>query len=103
MPQYEDLTRRAMVAGAHADLLQTESRRIVGLAQVLRDAHAGRVLLLRCAWCDRFRVDEEWLHLEAIGKGQQQITSSLRARATHGICSDCFRREQWAAERGRRS
>jgi hypothetical protein len=92
VPEHEDLVRRALGAGKTAALRRSDSRRIIGFAQVLRDARAGRVFLVRCAWCDRFEVEGEWLHLHAIGRGQQQIASSLRDRVTHGICPDCIRR-----------
>jgi hypothetical protein len=101
VPQYEDLVRRAVAAGRRARSLRTESRRISELAQTLRDANEGRVVLVRCAWCERLQVGEEWLRLEAIGGGQQWIASSLRDQATHGICPRCYEREQSAAERAR--
>jgi hypothetical protein len=93
MPLFEDLVRRAVEAGERAGMLHRESARIRDLAQILRDAHAGRVSIRRCAWCDRFEVAGEWLHLDAIGSGQVQIRQSLLDRATHGICRDCFERE----------
>jgi hypothetical protein len=66
---------------------------MAALAQLLRDAHAGRVLLRRCAWCGRFDIGGEWLRLDAVGAGQHSITSSLLDRATHGICPQCLERE----------
>lgn len=101
MPQYEDLARRAVLAGERAEALQADARHIWGLAQILRDAHAGHVCLIRCAWCDRYKVEGDWLHLTAIGTGQQQIASSLRRRATHGMCPSCFKREQALARASR--
>jgi hypothetical protein len=93
VPLYEDLVRRAVAAQERAASTNADSQRIRDLAATLRDAQAGRTLLRRCAWCDRFQVGDAWLHLEAIGGGQQQITASLRERATHGICPDCFARQ----------
>ena len=101
MPQYDDLVRRAVLAGQHSETLQAQSRHICALAQALRDARSGRVLLTRCAWCGRLKVEEEWLHLTAIGEGQQQIASSLCRHATHGICPSCLNRELEAANRRR--
>lgn len=63
------------------------------LAAELREAHAGRRLIRRCAWCERFEIGGRWLHLDAIGSGQQRITSTLLDRAAHGIWPVCFARQ----------
>ncbi len=99
MPEYEALVRRAMAARNEAESLQAKSRRISALARALREADAGRGILVRCAWCDRFKIDNEWLPLTAIGAGQQRIATSLRAQASHGICPDCLSRELEEAAR----
>jgi hypothetical protein len=101
LPEYEQLVRRSVAAVEHAQSLTLDARRIHALAQVLRDAAAGNALLLRCAWCGRFNIGDEWLHLHAVGRGQQSIATSLRDKATHGICPDCLEREQDAADRAR--
>jgi hypothetical protein len=93
VPLYDDLVRRAMEAEQEAKRIRRDSMRVEALAQILRDALAGKVSIRRCAWCERFDVGGEWLHLDAIGDGQQQIAASLLARATHGICPHCFDRE----------
>jgi len=93
MPLYEDLVQRAVEAHVRAGRLRRDSRLIRELAQILRDADNGEVTIRRCSWCDRYQVGGEWLHLEAIGAGQQRIRSSLLERATHGICDDCFESE----------
>jgi hypothetical protein len=93
VPLYEDLIRRAMEARDRAESLHRDAGRVRDLAQILRDAHQGHVSIRRCAWCDRFEVGGEWLHLEAIGAGQTRIASSLLERASHGICDECFERE----------
>jgi hypothetical protein len=98
MPEYTDLVRRSLAAREQSTSLQIDSRRISALAQILRDAQAGDVLILHCAWCDRLKVGDEWLHLEAIGRGQQRIAASVRDQATHGICPNCFEQVQTAAE-----
>ena len=90
MPQYENLARRALEAKTRSDEIRLDSERIVSLAQMLRQAALGQISIVRCAWCDRLKIGEEWLHLEAIGSGQQQINSSLMERASHGICPRCF-------------
>jgi predicted RNA-binding Zn-ribbon protein involved in translation (DUF1610 family) len=90
MPLYEDLVRRAVAAGARSASLHRDSRLIQGLAQTLREAHQGEVVIRRCSWCGRLDVRGEWLHLEAIGDGQHRIATSLMERATNGICPDCL-------------
>lgn len=94
MPQYEDLVRRALEAQVRAGEICLDSERIRLLAEILRRARLGVVSIVRRAWCERIRVGEEWLHLEAIGSGQQLIRSSLLARASHGICPDCFAEQE---------
>jgi hypothetical protein len=79
-----------MQAHEEAVGLQRDARQLVQLAQTMREATAGDVLLLRCAWCDAFQFGSEWLRFEAIGHGQHRITSELRAKSSHGICPDCF-------------
>jgi hypothetical protein len=102
VPRYLDLLQRAVEARDRAAGLHTDARRIAALAQLLREANAGHVLLRRCAWCDRFEIGSEWLALDAVGSGEQHLTSSLRDQATHGICPECFDRVQAAAERTRK-
>ena len=94
MPQYEDLVRRALAAQRRSDEICRDAERIQSLAQILRQATHGRVPIVRCAWCGRVKVGEEWLHLEAVGSGQQQIRGSLMAQASHGICTDCFAEQE---------
>lgn len=88
---YEDLARRASEAKARAEGLQLDAQRMVDLSAKMRAARAGEVAIIRCAWCDRFKVGREWLLLEAIGGGQQHIRASLLRGASHGICPDCYR------------
>lgn len=94
MPQYEALVRRALEAQARSGEIRLDAERIRSLAQILREAAHGAVSIIRCAWCGRLKVGEEWLHLETIGSGQQQISSSLIARASHGICPECFAEQE---------
>lgn len=90
MASYEDLGRRALRANADAEALEAESRRVRDFSRILRAARVGRVILCRCAWCDRFKIGDEWLHLDEVGRGGQRIRESLRRRVSHGICPDCF-------------
>jgi hypothetical protein len=103
---YEDLVKRALAAQERARSLQFESERVRRLSRIVREAHAGQLLLLHCAWCGRLEVGDEWLRLDAIGNGQTRIAEGIVRHSTHGICPDCFervsreRREQHLAVRG---
>lgn len=103
MPLYEDLVRRALEAKQQAKGLQPATRRLVALSQILRDARAGKAMVVRCAWCDGFQLGYEWLHLEAIEPGQQLITEEVRAKASHGICPSCLEAVTQRAEEQRRA
>jgi hypothetical protein len=97
MPLYEELIRRTLAARETAEAVRDDSRRVRGLAQLLRDAQSGEALLTRCAWCEKLKLGEEWLRLEAVGSGSMTIMESLIRKASHGICPDCFRRVDQAA------
>ncbi len=99
MSLYEDLARRVIEAQSEAAGLRRDTTRIEALAQILRDAEAGMISIRRCAWCDRFDIGGEWLHVDAIGEGHQPIADRLLDRATHGICPDCFDAEERKASR----
>jgi hypothetical protein len=58
-------------------------------------------MIVRCAWCESVQLGDEWLHLDAIGSGQQRITREIRAHASHGICPTCLDAEMQAADRRR--
>ena len=90
LPEYEELARRHVAADRRARSLIRETERIRALAETLREAQAGTILLVRCAWCDRIQVGEEWLQLETVGTGRQRVSESIRDKATHGICPACF-------------
>jgi predicted RNA-binding Zn-ribbon protein involved in translation (DUF1610 family) len=90
MPLYEAFVRQAIEARDQALVAVRDSRRIVALSQVVRDAHAGRTMIVRCASCDSLQIGDEWLNLQAIGTGQQRIAAEIRANASHGICPTCF-------------
>lgn len=101
MPEYDDLVERALAAQERAQVLTVDAARVSKLAQLLREARAGGTMLLRCAWCGRLEVGEEWLQLEGIGTGQTRITEELVRRSTHGICPECFERVSGDAEASR--
>lgn len=97
MPLYEDLVRRALEARAYSEDAVVEARRLSTLSQLLRDARAGSVMIVRCAWCDSIQLGDEWLHLDAIGSGQRLITEDVRAHASHGICPTCLATQMQAS------
>jgi hypothetical protein len=103
MPLFEELVRRALAARERAEAAQKDSRRVRKLAQLLREAHAGKTLLIHCAWCGRLHVGEEWLDLgadreEGVEIEGPKIADSLIRRSSHGICPDCFARVSTEAE-----
>lgn len=91
---YEDLARRLRDASKRSERLHLEAERLVDLSARIRSARRGEVSIVRCAWCERFKLGEEWLPLEAIGQGQQHVEAVLLGQATHGICPGCFRELQ---------
>ena len=102
---YEDLVTRALGAQGRARALSVDAARVTELARVLREARGGEKLLLRCAWCGKLQIGDEWLRLEAIGSGQMRIAEELVRRSTHGICPECYDRvsREAAAERANRA
>jgi hypothetical protein len=90
VPSDDDLVRRASGAKGHAEELAADARRVLDFARILRAARHGEVSICRCAWCGRFKIGEEWLHLDDVGHGRQHIRASLMRRASHGICPHCF-------------
>jgi hypothetical protein len=98
MPLFEELVRRTLAARGRAEVAQKDPRRVRTLAQLLREANAGKTLLVHCAWCGRLQVGKEWLELAADGEGSPEIASSLIRKSSHGICPDCFARVTADAE-----
>ena len=105
MGLYEDLVTRALGAQERARALSVDAARVTELARVLREVRGGGNLLLRCAWCGKLQIGDEWLLLEAIGSGQMRIAEELVRRSTHGICPECYERvsREAADERTHRS
>lgn len=93
MPEFTALIERAVRAAERSDTLAAESARIISLSRQLRSAWAGDALLVRCAWCNRFKSGEEWLFLDAVGTREQQIAHRLLLNASHGICPACFEKQ----------
>jgi hypothetical protein len=74
------LLRRAEEAVEAAERTRTRSEVVVAISVSPR----GTDMTARCAWCGRYRFDDEWGVLE-----QMRPTPEL-AGVTHGICEDCF-------------
>jgi len=45
-------------------------------------------LLVRCAWCKRIKIDDEWVEVAEVLAMRQ--THLAPERHSHGICPDCF-------------
>lgn len=93
MPEFAALVERALKAKERSDALGVDAERLRSLTRLLRAAWAGDQLLLRCAWCKRFKLGEEWLYLDAVGRREQQIAHRLLLNASHGICPRCLENE----------
>jgi hypothetical protein len=48
-----------------------------------------------CSWCRRINYQDEWMPLE------QFMQMSFDTPTTHGICKDCLRQQEAAAEKAR--
>jgi hypothetical protein len=57
-------------------------------ASLKRAPSAERALVTRCAWCERYLIDAEWVTVDAPWPG----------RLTHGICPDCAERLKEAGQ-----
>lgn len=93
MPEFAALIERAVLAAERSDSLAVDSTRLRSLSRQLRSAWAGEALLVRCAWCKRFKIGQEWLHLDAVGTREHQIANRLLLNASHGICPACFEKQ----------
>ena len=58
MPLFEELVRRTLATRGRAETAQKDPLRVRKLAQLLREANAGKTLLLHCAWCGRLTSSE---------------------------------------------
>ena len=45
-------------------------------------------VLVRCAWCERIKVDDEWVDVAEVRA--MRLRPEPPAYHTHGICPDCF-------------
>lgn len=59
------------------------SQMLAGMRRVLGDE---RLLVRRCAWCERFSLGEGWMSQDEL---PQFVTRRAVDGATHTICPDC--------------
>ena len=52
-------------------------------------AERGGDLVEMCGWCDRFRVDSEWVEIEQAAARLELFRRSAPPSISHGICSNC--------------
>jgi hypothetical protein len=77
------LTRRARAARIRLRITVEHSRTLVSAR---RGAYNEERMVTRCAWCERFCLDDEWASPPDAGLW----SGFLAARTTHGICPDCL-------------
>ena len=54
----------------------------------LNESPSANAVLVRCAWCERIKVDDEWV--DAAEVQAMRLTPETPGYHTHGICPDCF-------------
>jgi hypothetical protein len=93
----EELLERARAAHADAQRQNEVARLLVRFVRQFREDRSA--LAVRCAWCGRIKVGDDFIAPEQFLDGD--LPERLKQRATHGICPDCLRRESEAAEDAR--
>jgi hypothetical protein len=60
-------------------------------AQPLLDPSAprGDDTIEMCGWCDRFRIDGEWVEIEVAAERLSLFARTELPAISHGICDDC--------------
>jgi hypothetical protein len=53
----------------------------------LNEITSADELLVRCAWCERIKMGDEWADADVEA---MRLTRNAVARHSHGICPDCF-------------
>jgi hypothetical protein len=77
------LTRRAQAARSRSRIAVQHSRTLLSARRVARNEE---LMVTRCAWCERFCLDDEWSAPPVAGLWSGFLTG----RTTHGICPDCL-------------
>jgi hypothetical protein len=67
------------------------TQRFESLAAQARRASEGdrEGLLVRCAWCDRYSLGDEWMPADELPKGRGVERKLHDERITDSICPDC--------------
>jgi hypothetical protein len=50
---------------------------------------AAPEVIVRCAWCERIKVADEWIDAEVEAHALRPTVDTVALRS-HGICPDCF-------------
>ncbi len=50
---------------------------------------AAPEVIVRCAWCERIKVDDAWIDAEVEAHALRSDSDPTVLRS-HGICPDCF-------------
>jgi hypothetical protein len=53
----------------------------------LNETPSADAVLVRCAWCERIKVGDEWVDAEVRA---MRLTPDATEHHSHGICPDCF-------------
>jgi hypothetical protein len=53
------------------------------------EAERGGDLIEMCGWCDRFRVDGEWVEVEEAATRLKLFQRREAPEISHGVCPDC--------------
>jgi hypothetical protein len=54
----------------------------------VNDSFSAHEILVRCAWCERIKVDDAWIEVAEV-QAMQFIPETV-GQHSHGICPDCF-------------
>ena len=54
----------------------------------LNETPIADAVVVRCAWCERIKVDEEWVDVAEVRA--MRLIPEASAHHSHGICPDCF-------------
>jgi hypothetical protein len=77
---YEDLQARVHAAAARAADLVRQAEMLVDVAAATR----GETFAVRCAWCGRYRLGEQW-----VAPDDYPAFRRRESELTHTICSRC--------------
>jgi hypothetical protein len=54
----------------------------------VNDISSTNEILVRCAWCERVKVGNEWIDSAEVRA--MRVTPDTIGHHSHGICPDCF-------------